>query len=157
MSERSDDMDLLLWRHAEAEDGVDDGARALTRRGRRQAERVGAWLRERLPHDALVLASPARRTRQTAEALHRDFRISEGIGTGASAADALKAAGWPGRGGTVLIVGHQPTLGNVASLLLSGTEADWSVRKGALWWVSVRRRAGRTQTALRAVVSPDIC
>jgi len=36
-------MELILWRHAEAEDAVggDDMARALTKHGRKQAERVG--------------------------------------------------------------------------------------------------------------------
>jgi len=61
-----------------------------------------------------------------------------------------------GAGDTVIVVAHQPTLGRVASLLLSGTEADWAVRKGGIWWLSNRRREGEAQVVLRAVVNPDL-
>lgn len=40
-------MDLILWRHAEAEElgeGMDDLTRALTPRGEKQAAKVAAWL-----------------------------------------------------------------------------------------------------------------
>ena len=45
-------MDLLLWRHAEAEDGADDYSRPLTERGRKQAASVAAWLAQHLPSSA---------------------------------------------------------------------------------------------------------
>ena len=55
-------MELILWRHAEAEDAIggDDMGRALSKRGRKQAERVGEWLAARLSDNWLVLSSPAR-------------------------------------------------------------------------------------------------
>lgn len=149
-------MDLLLWRHAEAEDGLNDSARALTKRGHRQASQMAQWLNERLPRGATILVSPARRTRQTAEALNVPCETSPEVGTGASAADILAAAGWPGRGGTVVVVGHQPTLGCVASLLLCGEESGWSIKKGALWWITCRTRNGQAQVALRAAMTPDL-
>src|SRR5450756_2784577 len=62
-------MDLILWRHAEAEDGMPDSARELTKRGRKQAVQIGAWLKERLPADCAILVSPSMRTQQTADAL----------------------------------------------------------------------------------------
>ena len=64
-------MDLILWRHAEAEDarGGDDLGRPLTNRGRRQAERMAAWLGPRLAAGAQVLASPARRCQETVAAV----------------------------------------------------------------------------------------
>ena len=37
-------MDLILWRHAEAEVGSDDLARRLTVRGAKQARQMAAWL-----------------------------------------------------------------------------------------------------------------
>ena len=51
-------MELILWRHAEAEDANAQGdfARALTKRGRKQAERIAGWLRPRLEGDWKVLA-----------------------------------------------------------------------------------------------------
>ena len=37
-------------------------------------------------------------------------------------------------------------------LVLAGEEADWTVKKGAVWWFSSRVRQGETQTVLRAVI-----
>ena len=71
-------------------------------------------------------------------------------------AEILAACGWPGGGGSVLVVGHQPELGRLASLLLSGQEADWTIKKGALWWFSNRVRDDETQTVLRAVMPADL-
>ncbi len=79
-------MDLILWRHAEAEDiASTDLARALTTRGRKQAQNVAKWLRTRLPDDALVLASPAVRTIQTAETLSDQYRVVRELAPNASA------------------------------------------------------------------------
>jgi phosphohistidine phosphatase len=44
----------------------------------------------------------------------------------------------------------------VAALLVSGTEASWSVKKGGLWWLSDRVRDEGAQVVVRAVVSPDL-
>lgn len=156
-------MDLILWRHAEAEDGgerMPDAKRRLTARGEKQARRMAAWLIERLPRKTVVLVSPAERTQQTAHALGPAFEIEPKIGVGADCVDLLAAAGWPegkGKGGgAVLLVGHQPALGRLAALLLSGAEADWNVKKGAVWWFSNRTREGKTQTVLRTAVNPDL-
>jgi phosphohistidine phosphatase len=149
-------MDLILWRHAEAEDGLPDAGRRLTRRGRRQAQDVAAWLRAHLPRKALVMASPAARTRETAEALDLPFETDRRLGVGASPEDVLGAIGWPDRSAAVVVVGHQPTLGRVAALLLSGTDAEWPVKKGAAWWLTTRHREGAQQVVLRAVIAPDL-
>src|SRR5512134_784541 len=127
-------MDLILWRHAEAEDGAPDSERKLTAKGRKQAEKVAAWLDARLPDDARILASPTARTQETAAALKRPFEATAAVGPGASCAAVLEAAGWPGHRGTIVIVGHQPTLGEVAARLLAGQASSWSIKKGALWW-----------------------
>jgi phosphohistidine phosphatase len=149
-------MDILLWRHAEAEDGLPDAKRKLTARGRKQAKQVARWLKPRLPAGARILASPAVRAVQTAEALGLPFERLDKLGTGASASSLLGAAGWPHAGGTVLVVGHQPTLGRAAALLLTGDAADWSIRKGAVWWFTRRMRNGSVETVLRAVIAPDL-
>ena len=151
-------MNLILWRHAEAEDG--DGAlhdldRRLTPRGERQARQGARWLLRHLPRKAVILASPAVRTRQTADTLALPHRLEPKVGVGATAAGVLEAAGWPDGSGTVLIVGHQPTLGRVAALLLSGKEAEWPVKKGGIWWFASRDRAGRSEAVLQAMVNPD--
>lgn len=148
-------MDLLLWRHAEAEDGTDDFARPLTERGTKQAASVAAWLTQHLPRQLRIIASPTVRTCQTAEALGLPFKVEAGVGPESSTPDMLATIGWPPARGSVLLIGHQPGLGRLASLLLGGQEADWSIKKGSLWWLSRRVREGEPQTVLRTVISPD--
>lgn len=151
-------MNLILWRHAEAEEGAEaeDLARPLTAKGQRQAQRMAAWLETRLPDRYRVIASRARRSRDTARALAERVRIDEAIDPGARPEAVLAAIGWPEATGTVVVVGHQPALGQVASLLLAGEAMDWSVRKGAVWWLSRRERGGSGETVLRAVMAPDL-
>jgi len=145
-------MDLILWRHADAEDGSPDSVRKLTKRGREQAADVAAWLRPRLPDDCEILVSPASRAQQTAHALKMPFATSAKVGVDARAADILAATGWPDRSGAVLVVGHQPTLGRVAARLLTGDEADWKISKGAVWWF----RDAKGELALFAVMHPKL-
>lgn len=155
-------MDLILWRHAEAEEGdahTPDAKRRLTPRGEKQARKMAAWLKDRLPSKVRILVSPAERTLQTAQALGLPFELEPRIGVGADPADLIAAANWPkggGNRGAAVIVGHQPTLGCLAALLLSGAEANWAIRKGAVWWLSDRTRGRDSQTVLRAVMDPDI-
>ncbi|MBS3934751.1 MAG: histidine phosphatase family protein [Sulfuritalea sp.] len=152
-------MDLILWRHAEAEEGgaqLPDAKRRLTARGDRQAQVMAKWLKARLPKKTRILVSPATRTQQTAHALALPFEVEPRIGVGVDAADLIAAAQWPEHSGAVLLVGHQPTLGRLVALLLSGAEADWSVKKGAVWWLSKRSREGRDQTVLRAVIPAEM-
>lgn len=148
-------MELILWRHAEAEDGIPDHSRALTGKGRQQAERMAAFLQSRLPHNTRILVSPALRAQQTAKALTKKFTTEPAIDVGASAQAALAAAGWPQANGATLLVGHQPWLGEVAALLMSGKPDYWSVKKGAVWWFSRREREGDFQTTLRLVIAPE--
>jgi phosphohistidine phosphatase len=148
-------MDLILWRHADAEDGVPDTSRKLTEKGEKQAHQMGQWLKSRLPQKFKVLASPALRAQQTAQALSKNFETVQSISPGADAISVLVAAGWPDAKGAVVVVGHQPTLARVAAFLLAGEEADWSMKKGSVWWLSNRSRQGEAQTILRGMMAPE--
>ncbi len=149
-------MELILWRHADAEDGTPDSERKLTAKGVKQAARMAKWLRPRIPEDALILASPAKRAQQTARALNPDFRTVKEIGTSAALEDVLLAAGWPKGDRTVVVVGHQPTLGETAALLLTGAKEQWSLKKGAVVWIARRTGVADARTHLRAAISPDL-
>lgn len=149
-------MELILWRHAEAEDGIADMARQLTAKGKKQADKMAAFLLPRLPQDTRILVSPARRTQQTAQALTSNFITEPALAPGASPQAILKAANWLEGEGCVLIVGHQPTLGEVAALLMAGQAEYWSIKKGAIWWFSCRQREGNSATTLRLVISPEL-
>jgi phosphohistidine phosphatase len=149
-------MDLILWRHAEAEDGEPDLERALTPKGQKQARRMAEWLTTQLPENCRILVSPALRCLQTVEPLERKFKVMRELAPGAEPEDVLRAANWPGAREAVLIVGHQPTLGQVAALLLSGEPDYWEVKKANAWWFAQRDPLDPDSLYLRAVMSPTL-
>lgn len=146
-------MNIILWRHAEAEDSLNDMSRKLTEKGHTQARTMAAFLRKHLPADTRILVSPAVRTQQTVTALTHDFITTPAIAPGASVHAVLHAADWPNAGGSVLIVGHQPTLGAVAAQLLGSENESFRIKKGGLWWLS--RPEGASEMTLRLVITPD--
>ena len=158
-------MDLIVWRHAEAQEldpGVPEAEayhrdleRALTGRGQKHAARMAAWLDQQLTDTARILVSPALRCQQTAMNLGRKFKTSDQLAPGGSVEALLEAAHWPTGRSTVLVVGHQPTLGQAVAQLLGLPQSELSIRKGALWWLRRRERDGRSQTVLMTVQSPD--
>lgn len=149
-------MDLILWRHAEAEIGEPDDGRLLTSKGIKQANRMAEWLDRHLPNGCKILVSPASRTLHTAQALNRKFKIHPGLAQDATASGLLDAANWPNGREPVVLVGHQPALGQLAALLISGVEQNWTIRKGNVWWIARRERDEGTETYLRAIAAPDL-
>lgn len=149
-------MDLILWRHADAEEGSPDDARALTGKGMQQAAFMAGWLKSRLPKDAKILVSPARRAQQTAQALGMAYETCEALAPWSDATEVLGAAGWPDGKRVVVVVGHQPTLGQIAALLLTGNSAEWAIKKSGVWWLTNRGRHGESQVELEAVMAPNL-
>lgn len=152
-------MELILWRHADAEQATEnqaDEARALTAKGRRQAQKMAEWLNRTLPENCAILSSPAVRTVQTVEALGRSFKTSPALASGASPEEVLRAVDWPNNEAPVLVVGHQPTLGQIAALLVAGAAQDWTIRKANICWIE--RRAGDETGAsyIKAMIGPDL-
>ena len=151
-------MDLILWRHAEAEDihgHMNDADRPLTAKGRRQAQKMAAWLNARLPPDTRIIVTPAVRTVQPAEALDRKFEQRNELFTSAAVSDHLGIARWP-VDGTVLLVGHQPTLGQLAALLMSGHSQHWDLKKGAVMWLRSAPDGSEAHATLRAAMVPSM-
>jgi phosphohistidine phosphatase len=141
-------MELILWRHADAEPGSDDMARRLTPAGETQAAAMAKWLRAHLPRDYTLLASPAVRAQQTAAALGRPI-TEKALAPGASPKDIRRAV--EEHEGLVIVVGHQPDLGRAAAELVGDLRAEWAVEKGAIWWLE-----GDEPLDIKAVVSPDL-
>jgi phosphohistidine phosphatase len=155
-------MDLILWRHAEAEEspadaqGGNDLERSLTPRGEKQAARMAAWLDRQLPERARILVSPARRCEQTALALGRKYKIRAELGPDAPPSQLLELVQWPVNKLPILVIGHQPTLGQTIAQLLGLQESECAVKKGALWWLRTREREGGLQTVVVTVQSPEL-
>lgn len=152
-------MNLILWRHADAapvkNSSEPDARRRLTGKGRKQAVSMAVWLERHLPDSVKVLSSPATRAQETAEALGRKVVTLAELAPGADAAQLLLAAGWPDSRHAVLIIGHQPTLGRAASLLLLGEEQDLNMRKAGVWWITNRMRDEQFRPSLRVAICPE--
>ena len=156
-------MDLILWRHAEAEEIAEDGgdlARQLTPKGCQQAEHMARWLKKHGPKAPHILVSPALRTQQTAQALTNKFETCHAIAPNARVSDLLHASGWPDGhpnvDRAVILVGHQPTLGLLAAKIMTGRESAWSVKKGAIWWFQRRSRGSSDETVLKLVLPAEL-
>jgi phosphohistidine phosphatase len=151
-------MDLILWRHAEAQewvDGCDDLARELTKRGEKQASRMANWLDRQLPEGTRIVVSPARRTEQTALALARKYKVRPELAPDGSVEQLLALVQWPDAKGSVLVIGHQPTLGQTIAQLLGLSASECAVKKGAVWWLRTREREAVLETVVVTVQSPE--
>jgi phosphohistidine phosphatase len=153
-------MDLILWRHAEAEPETEelaDAFRKLTPKGHKHAKKMAHWLDSNLPDNCRIIVSPSIRTRETMAALNRKFKIVPEVGPTATADDLIAAANWPNSRESVLIVGHQPCLGEVASRLITPFQAKCAIRKGDVWWITQKERDDEgLRTYLKAIMSPDL-
>ncbi|MCL2308490.1 MAG: histidine phosphatase family protein [Proteobacteria bacterium] len=151
-------MELILWRHADAEPGFPDMARVLSARGREEARDAAQWLAERLPASCRILVSPAQRTQQTAAMLVRPYETVAALAPETSMNHLLAATCWPKQEGVTLIVGHQPTLGEVATYLLG--ESRWTPRTASLCWLKSIEPSEKTsmrhqaQATLVAIFTP---
>lgn len=149
-------MDLILWRHADAEEGSNDLQRALTRKGQQQGRLMASWLQQRLPHGYVLLASEAKRSQQTAAFLRKGFKVLPGLNPGASLEQVMAELDQVDRDATVVLVGHQPYLGRLAARLLAGDPQYWSIKKGAIWWLGMRHHAGDEPVRLKAMLTPGL-
>lgn len=162
--------DLILWRHADAEIAQancsveDDMLRVLTPKGHRQAKRMARWLK---PHmrNAIVLSSSAERAMQTAAYLDVDIRIDSAynptanLNTVLSALKSLEHAQQK-----VIIVGHQPWLGELVAYLSQPNNSNHSsnpnthIKKGATWWLRRLHQVSSKQTeyAVFSVQKPSL-
>jgi phosphohistidine phosphatase len=120
---------LLLLRHAKSDypDGVGDRERPLAARGIREAALAGDWLRAHAPAIDAVLCSTATRTRQTLErtGIEAPVYFADRLydATPGMVIDEINAAParFPGEVGTLLVIGHEPVMSQLA-LGLAGSE-----------------------------------
>jgi phosphohistidine phosphatase len=117
-------MHLYLIRHAHALDGENDAARPLSPKGRKQIRSVVRLLREAGVFDpAEIWHSPLRRAHETAAALAKRLgcraRLREVAGLKPDDAVDVIADKLADLRHPVAVVGHEPQLGALASLLVA--------------------------------------
>jgi phosphohistidine phosphatase len=153
-------MDLILWRHAEAIDAElmsNDLERHLTSRGEKQAQRMSSWLDRMLPQGTRILCSPAKRCEQTVLALGRKYKLREELSPSGDAQDVLNLSQWPYSKNPVLVVGHQPYLGQTVARLIKIESLECSVKKGAVWWLKTKIKGEEVlRTSIYCVQAPDM-
>lgn len=134
---------ILVWRHADAEiaraDG-DDMGRALTQKGVNQAKSVAKWLNKHMAKQTIVYVSPALRALQTVEALQFPTQTLDALKPEATLEEILSALDNVGSAEHILLVGHQPWIGQLITYLLGLGTQGMSVKKGALWWLRLGSR-----------------
>jgi phosphohistidine phosphatase len=134
-------MRIYLLRHATAEErgAAEDSKRALVKKGVLQCRKVAALLARARVLPDIVLASPTRRTEETARQVERglgrelalvlDDRLAPGEGTDGAVSMLLSL---PEKEDRVLVVGHEPGLSLLAARLLGARSLDIDLRKGGL-------------------------
>lgn len=154
-------MTLHLVRHAHAGDPMrwdgPDAARPLSRKGRGQAERLGAFLAVAGVRPDRIVTSPKVRARETAELLGRAFGL-EPVLDGRLAEycdlDQLSSVIEATRSAEVMVVGHDPYLSELLGELIGAQ--DQVMRKGAIATIGTERPLGRGTGTLRWLVPPEL-
>ena len=143
---------LLIMRHAKSAwdtDAPSDYDRPLAKRGRRDAPRMGSWLRERGLLPDAVISSPAKRAKQTAVRVCRELGVAKDAIVwdsriySADVADLLAVLDdCPNTAQSVLLVGHNPGLEEMLCHLCAGdvgnAGGDKLLPTGALAQLEIR-------------------
>lgn len=151
--------EIIFWRHAEAHEAdadQDDLSRKLTVKGQRQAERVAFWMDRNLPQQCKVFVSEAKRAQQTARCLPRKHKTLADLNPEATRQKVLAAVGWGSQTEPIVVIGHQPWIGECIHWLLMDGTAPLAVRKGAVWWLQSRARDDTSEIIVRAVITPEL-
>lgn len=156
-------MQLFLMRHADAEPAAgDDFSRRLTEKGRKQAEKMGGWLKSLDLAPILFLASPYPRAHETAAivadvagkgcATQPDERLASGM-TVETGCAVIHELGREDRG--LCLVGHSPDLDRLAAHLVGSRENAVEMKKGAVAAFATVR-AGFGGSLLKWLVNPKL-
>ena len=151
-------MDVFLLRHGKAKQPSirepSDHLRPLTISGFRSMEKIGMAIKKMNINPDILASSPLTRAVQTAEIVSRhinsDVSIWESLKPEMShhaAAEAILASDLD----SIMLVGHEPHLSDLASHMISGGEASISIKKGGLVCIDI---TPRNQNILRYVLTP---
>jgi phosphohistidine phosphatase len=158
---------LLIVRHAIAEEretaarlGLSDAERPLTQKGSKRMKAIAEAITTQVSPPQRILSSPLLRAHQSAELLAAAFPgvdvvIEEGLSPGAPLKQLVAQLHQQTEGGLTLLVGHEPDLSRLISLLLFGkTSADIQLKKGGAALLDFPRGIDAGQAALLWLMTP---
>ena len=146
-------MQLYILRHADADtEAATDSARTLSEKGEEQARKVAQFCRGNGIQPEVIFASPLIRAQQTAKPVAKELRVevttARWLACGAKPEAILAEIG---DARAVMLVGHEPDLGNLIAHLLGAASGSIHVRKASLTFVEVllpRRGGGRLEFSM---------
>lgn len=154
-------MDLILLRHGKAEDFNNDGdaARELVPKGREQARKAAALLKDTRWLPEIVLTSPLVRARQTADEFCQTAGLPGAVIQGWLACGmipehAIKELAGFGEFKRVAIVGHEPDFSGLIEWILGTSHGGVEVKKGAI--ACLRLNPPSRQGLLKFLIPPKL-
>jgi len=161
-------MNLYLLRHAiaverTASDESADSARALTAEGAKKMRRIAKGMKNLELNFDLILSSPYRRARQTAEIVARRLRaerklkFTEHLTPRGDAGELIEEIGHlHGRPDELLLVGHEPYLSHLAARVLArDNQLRLTLKKGGLIKLAVKRLRDGPCATLEWLLTPS--
>ena len=159
-------MKLYLVRHAIAEelgDHEDDSLRPLTDKGREKMKRIAQALNETGVQPDLIISSPYVRTSQTASILAKELKYKEELVYSdflvpmAEPNDMIGEINEKYSVDELMLVGHEPNLSSLASVLLAGSpDLSINFKKGGVCCLSVDNLHYDRKATLEWLITPKI-
>jgi phosphohistidine phosphatase len=155
-------MELYLLRHGEAElrsPSKKDEDRALTAKGKRDVERVANRARKGKIKPDVILTSPLRRAKETAEIAAEVLGLKKILETKSLSPEASPQVLWKElatleHAEEVILTGHEPNMSHLAQYLLA-TKVPLDFKKGAMMRISIPREATPKGT-LKWLITPKL-
>lgn len=158
-------MEIYILRHGIAEEahaGMRDADRALTGEGKTKLQPVLRRARAIDVQPPLILTSPYRRARETAEVAAEALRnASKLVNSKTLTPESSPEAVWDEirnhkTNAQIMIVGHEPLLSSVYAYLLGAGSVQIDVKKGSLGRIDVDRFSGQPRGVLRWLIHPKL-
>lgn len=161
-------QNIIIWRHAEAADGANDLKRPLTKKGQQQADKMAKWITHYFPSHYQLYTSEAQRTQQTAIPLNHNYQTTDILNPSGKIKHIIKFILQNIQVGNLILVGHQPWIGQLClSLLIQEADNEnrqhlpllYPVKKASIWWFELDIQDAQKKEyycKLKAVLSPNL-
>ena len=162
-------LNLFIIRHAIAEDrvvfssqeGCDD-LRALTQKGIEKMHRNTVGIQKIINHFDILLTSPLKRAKQTAEIVKLTIPtdkviVTENLRPNASPKELFRDLESFKSAKNIALVGHEPNLSSLVSYFLTGKESfGFHIKKGSLCWIQSSFELAKGKALLRCLLTPSM-